>query len=413
MALLVRTLREAVPLMDLSQELTYTYAGEHFRAWSGSVYVPNFQHGVYPYLIEGGQFEVDESGWATISGWSQVAFTFTLPPEGEMPEGGWPVVIYGHGTGGSYQSLIATDSELEVAAALGRAGLAGLSISLPFHGDRNRGEDETISSFNYLNPTSGRCTFRQAAAEQLWLAELLSQQETAFFAEATDGGPGALYARVDPARIGYLGHSHGGEIGAIAAPFFGDRVQAVVLSGTGGGLSLSIVHRKNEDFDIQGILEGVLAFDDTELLSEHHPVVGLVQTLTEVTDPINYAPYWHRWTPSWEGAVPMDVMEFEGLQDEYTPPIATEALAGAAGNPVLEPVAQTSLSQELNPEMRQPSPAIANVRSWSGARVTGGLVQYPQYGHFAMEEDLGAADMYAEFLRSALAGEIPIIEERP
>ena len=41
-----------------------------------------------------------------------------------MPEDGWPVVLYGHGTGGDYTSFI----NAKVAVTLARAGIAVLSI---------------------------------------------------------------------------------------------------------------------------------------------------------------------------------------------------------------------------------------------------------------------------------------------
>ena len=43
----------------------------------------------------------------------------------------------------------------------------------------------------------------------------------------------------DPNNVVYVGHSHGGEVGAIALPFIGKYVQSVVLSGAGGGLSVT------------------------------------------------------------------------------------------------------------------------------------------------------------------------------
>ena len=52
-----------------------------------------------------------------------------------MPEAGWPIVIYGHGTGGDYRSF-AAGSNMSPADQLAREGIAAFGISLPLHGDR-------------------------------------------------------------------------------------------------------------------------------------------------------------------------------------------------------------------------------------------------------------------------------------
>ena len=46
-------------------------------------------------------------------------------PEGPMPAGGWPVVLYAHGTGGSYLSFVSdgTASRLSVVQDRNRAEL--------------------------------------------------------------------------------------------------------------------------------------------------------------------------------------------------------------------------------------------------------------------------------------------------
>ena len=80
----------------------------------------------------------------------------------------------------------------------------------------------------------------------------------------------------------------------MAAPFFSDDVRAAVLSGAGGGLSLSLAYREDEALAGQSAAElvrGLLEFDDEEVLDEFHPVAGLVQHLAEVTDPLNLSPY--------------------------------------------------------------------------------------------------------------------------
>ena len=108
-----------------------------------------------------------------------------------MPEGGWPVVHYMHGTGGDYESCRSIDSDI-----LSR-GMALLCIDQPLHGSRmpEEGVSELLLdfySFNFLNPGAGRNGFIQGAADTLVL--------TAMVAAGRFDIDGAVIARPDEIR---------------------------------------------------------------------------------------------------------------------------------------------------------------------------------------------------------------------
>lgn len=370
-----------------------------FAAYTGTMQVPLWQHGEKPYLASGGGFAFDEAGQPELYTWETVEFTFTIPLDEDEPAGGWPVVINAHGTGGDHRSHASPITErLSPAAVQARHGMAMFAISMPLHADRGTGADPTLTSFNYLNPESARCTFRQGALDQVYLAEILAARAHCF---TTDDGRSAC---TDPDRVAYLGHSQGGITGAMAVPYFDRRVKAAVLSGAGGGLSVTLVERPTEEVDVGAILREQLEFDADEELSLTHPLVGLVQLLSEVTDPLNYSPYWHDNEPSWENR-PVHVLMTEGLEDEYTPPSTTEALASAAGIPVLDPVSSASLALTLRGLDGQPIPTVGNTLGFDGTDITTGLSQYPGQGHFPIFDDADAAELYAHFLATAMRGE--------
>jgi len=320
-----------------------------------------------------------------------------------MPEAGWPIVIYGHGTGGDYRSF-AAGSNMSPADQLARKGIAAFGISLPLHGDRGTAVDPALASFNYLNPASARACFRQGALDQIYLSVLLTRLQHVFSSEEGD-------ILTDPERVAYMGHSHGGLIGAIAAPFFGEKVKATFLSGAGGGLSTTLVTRDAGDFDIQGILENALNFTEGDILTETHPVVAMVQTLAEVTDPINYAPFWSNRSPHWSTS-PMHVLMTEGLNDQQTPPDTAEALAAAGRLPILSPAVNISLAHRLMDDGLDTAPLYANRETWSGKRVSTALAQYGDEDHFVIFNNPDAAALYTEFLSTALDGSSPWIQDR-
>jgi hypothetical protein len=155
------------------------------------------------------------------------------------------------------------------------------------------------------------------------------------------------------------------------------------------------------------MLRDTFDFDDDEELDEHHPLIGMIQFVGEATDPINYAPYWHHWQPNW-GSSPTHLLLYEGLNDVYTPPLAIEALAGASHTPILSPVEQRSIVQDLLQIDGVESPVSQNIEAWDQSQVTGGLAQYSDQGHFAVFDDIDAARRYRDFLSSALYDQ-PII----
>ena len=206
-----------------------------------------------------------------------------------------------------------------------------------------------------------------------------------------------------------MGHSHGGEVGAIALPFLGQYVQSVVLSGAGGGLSVTLIERDQEagGLNIQELLRNAINLADNETLDTFHPAVGLVQMLAEVVDPINYARYWFAEDVYWTHA-PANVLMTEGMSDGYTPPESIEILAAAAKIPIVGEAVSINDAQRLL-DFNTIDEAQGNRNSTDGTSLTAGLVQYPEDGHFAIFYNNDAGRTYGQFLQSTLTETTPTI----
>ena len=378
---------------------------DRYRVFEGRISVPVWQEGQKPYASEGGGIVIDEDGEPVLFGWDLAAFSLTIPSSGSPPADGWPVAIYSHGTGGDHETLIGGHSS--PAALLATEGIAVIGIAQPLHGDRSNGYNPELYTFNYFNPPSVRTVFRQGALDQIWLSRMLADDGGLTF--TTEEG---LSVPLDPDRVGYIGHSQGAQVGAIAAPYFGDRIRGSVLSSGGAGVSITLTERDAGDIDIQGILNEVLGLESGEEMTTFHPVVGLAQMASEVVDPFNYAVYWHqrRLHGLPEGSSgPASVLQTEGLHDLQTPPRTIESLAGAAGLPILYPSAQLTDIQQVTGLFDEPTPTAGNLVAWDGSTVSGGLAQYPEQDHFAIFYETDAMRLYMRYLSSALSEDVPEI----
>lgn len=398
---IARAIHEELGIPAIDQELTLREERGSYDLYWGTVAVPVWQHGQRPYRTEGGAFAFDEHGDPTIAFWERVKFALTIPT-GEEPADGWPVVLYSHGTGGDFRTFCQTGDPDEEASVMAREGVAMIGISQPLHADRaTEDTDPSLDSFNYMNPYAGRTNFRQGALDQVYLAEVLTRATPTFTAEDRS-------VRLDPDRVAFFGHSQGGLVGAIAVPFFSDRVRAAGMSGTGGGLSMTLVLRK-DPIDIAGLMESLLDFDEGETLTTFHPVTALVQTLSEATDPLNYSPYWYAEDPGWGGR-PVPALLTEGLLDAATPSVTTEALAAAAHMPIVGDPATDPEALDLRDLSPDGLPTADNADDWNGDAITAGLGQFPDQDHYAIYYDRDARQLYRDFLVSALDG-APRLEE--
>jgi hypothetical protein len=113
-----------------------------FHELQGLVTLPNFQEGAAPFKepADGGAIHLGGGGNPEPVGTTEVVFSLTVPKGVTMPAGGWPLVLYGHGTGGNYRSYVANDLALALADVTlddaTHVNFAVLSIDAVMHGPR-------------------------------------------------------------------------------------------------------------------------------------------------------------------------------------------------------------------------------------------------------------------------------------
>ncbi len=374
---------------------------EGFDELHGRLLLPIFQQGEAPYLVEGGGVEVGVEG-PVIQRNEQVCAAMTVPSQ-DMPEEGWPVLIFAHGTGGSYRSHVGEISSLVSAMGAGdrATGMIVIGWDQVQHFTRRgaSAQDPESLVFNALNPEAAQGNFLQGAADLHAITAFVENLDIA----AADS-PTGKRVKVDPSRIYFLGHSQGGTSGAIALPFE-PAIKGAVLSGTGGSLTYALLGKTNPFNAANGVR---IALQDPDI-GENHPVLSLIQGFFEPVDPINYAQYIG--ARQIEGVTtPRHVLHAMGIGDTFTPTLALEAMATGLRSGVAAPLITPFQRRTVSPSM---TPISGNL-TVNGQPMTVVSRQYEPIGydgHFVLFRETEAIDDLIEFLSTAVLDGVPTIAD--
>ncbi len=351
----------------------------------GRFTTPVFQQGTPPYETSGGDIAYSIDGTPLLEGEQEVCFGLSVPKGATMPVDGWPIVIYLHGTGGSFRSHFNNGVAVNLADVDLGGGvstqMAVIGIDQVVHGDR-RGSSTTHPNylfFNFANPQAAKNNTLQGAADLFQLVRVVES-----FAEQVNT---AGEVRLDPSRIYFFGHSQGVITGPVAVPFE-PAIRGVVYSG-GGGLLIESLLNKTNPVDIAGAVQFVLADGNVGFT---HPVLNLLQLYFEPVDTINYMSQLFLNPP--DGAELRHTLISYGVGDTFSPNATGRAMIRAAGShlvrPVLEPMDYVGEAD---------APVTGN--RWGGT-ITEGAVQLDTDGtydgHFVLTRNPDGVLIYTQFL---------------
>lgn len=235
---------------------------------------------------------------------SQTVPVLISAPKTAKPAGGWPVVMFQHGITGNRANL------LGIADALAGAGYVAISIDLPLHGidpadpllgglsvgfaydgtlsertfgvdlltdDSAPGPDGTVdaSGASFINLTSlqtSRDNIRQATGDLMGVINRLPALDF-------DGASGV---DVNVTEVHFIGHSLGGIVGTVFAPFGlttpGVSLDTITLGMAGGGIPKLLL---GSDTFGPTVKAGLAAAFDPTLDVTDLPALGAVLASTE------------------------------------------------------------------------------------------------------------------------------------
>lgn len=361
---------------------------DRFCWLTGTVTYPQFQKGAPPYDKDG-LFELGQDGLPIKQRDEVAPITITLPKKA-MPQGGFPLIAYFHGSGGHSTQVADGAGSGDPPAPLAQwpayvnaeHGMAMAASALPLNPQRLSGAGDT-AYLNVGNPTAMRDTFRQGMIEQRLYIEALRTLQIPPAAVAACAGislpNGETAYRFDEQKLMAQGQSMGGMytnmIGAIEP-----RVREVVPTGAGGFWTYFILQTKLIP-GAAGVLS--VAIGSRQALSFVHPVLHVMETGWEAIDPIVYAPRLAKRPLANHPTRP--IYEPAGKDDSYFPTVVYDAMALAYGHKQAGSVVWPSTQQALALAKLDgvlPYPVSQDLTSAGGAKYTGALIQYAGDGSF-------------------------------
>jgi hypothetical protein len=379
---------------------------------------PDFQAGTLPFSQygDGGSLSFGSDGIPIVEREFDLRFALAVPKAETCPEPppGYPIVLYAHGTGGNYRTMLGAGDEAE---SLGARCIATMGIDQIFHGTRPGAgvASPDILFFNVLNPVAGRANATESAIDVVQQARLFT--ETHFAVPASVSGRGVPIA-FDASKLAFMGHSQGGINGPIFLAI-DDQARGGMLSGSASMLTITLLE-KTEPIDVRDLIRDTfLGLTDAEAdeLGLFHPALSLAQTIVDPADPVHYV--GSIATEPRPGFEPKSLFMTEGVNadghgDSYAPPHGIEVQAVAAGlppeTPIIHPIAELAFG-DLEPVTVPEGGLSGNL---AGGRASGALAQWPAEeasdGHFVIYDIPAAMQGATAFLRNLMdepTGRVP------
>ncbi len=374
---------------------------------------PNYQAGKLPFLQpgDGGQF-VFENGLPVVQSVSDLRFSLTVPVATScpMPASGYPIVLYAHGTGGNWRSYIDDGTARSLAARC----IATMGVDQIFHGTRPGsfpGASEAqigLTFYNFQNPIAGRTNGRQAAIDEVQRARLFTESNLVVPASVSTTGADIL---LDATKLMFFGHSQGGLNGPLFTAV-DPTARGGVFSGAGAMITIGLLEKTKPEPSVSSLLRAQLGFDASNAaeLDLFHPCMSLVQSLTDVVDPINYARL-QALEPR-AGFAPKSIYMTEGINvdgtgDNYAPPAGIEAHAISMGLPLQLPATYDFPQLAWGGPIPTEVPAGGLSGNLANGAASGILAQWPpgsgSDGHFVIFDVPAARTQAAKFLQNLVA----------
>lgn len=384
---------------------------------------PNYQDGVAPYNDSGGSF-VFVNGKPVMQNTFRQEFALVVPNAQKcpMPATGYPIMLYAHGTGGYYRSIVEEGNSF--GDLLAQHCMASMGINQIFSGNRpgspglsdpNYEGDEDLLFFNVNNLLAARTNGRQGAVDVVQQARLFTQTKVTVPASVSRT---QTVISFDATKLVFVGHSEGG----LNGPLFlagDDQALGGVLSGSGAMITVALLEKTSPMPSVAATVKTVLELTtpmEAAELNLFHPVLNMAQTIVDATDPVNYARYIFQ-SPR-PGFAPKSILQTEGVNpdgtgDTYAPPLGIEIHSVALGLPRETPGVHTIAQAAWGGLGDVTVPAAGLQGNLAGGKASGVLGQFEPApnddGHFVAFDVPAAHAQVGQFCQNLAANPLGLV----
>lgn len=352
---------------------------------TGTVSYPQFQKGT-PLFDTDGLFDIGPDGLPIKQRDETAPIAISLP-QMPMPAGGYPLIVYFHGSGGKSTAVLdagplqSMTDEVGIphqgpAYVMAPHGFAMAGSALPVNPERVPGAPE-LAYLNFNNLPSFRDIFRQGVIEQRMFIDALGKLtiDPATVASCTGLSlpMGATSYKLDLSHLAAQGQSMGGMYTNLLSAV-DPRIQAAVPTGAGGFWSYMVLTTQV----IPGAAGKVaLVVGTTQPLTFLHPALHLLQTGWEAAEPFVYMPRLAKRPLAGHPVRP--IYEPVGKDDPYFSTEIYDAASLAYGQKETGDAVWPTMQDALKLDGRDgllPYPVTMDLTSESGANYTGAIAQY-------------------------------------
>ncbi len=354
----------------------------HVRA---TIVFPQFQKGTPKFDTEG-MFEFGADGLPMKQRDERVPVSLAIPKK-PMPAGGYPLIVYFHGSGGvARQHIDGGDPELNPndrwpATVMAARGFAMAGSSLPISPERVPGAKD----YDYINANNlvvVRDTFRQGIFESRMLLSALEKVRIPPAVIAGCPGP-TLPAGEDAYRFAPNVHAQGQSMGGMYTNLVAasdPRIKLAVPTGAGGYWAYFLLKTTYIE-NVGGLLSIILK--TPERMSLVHPAMQISETGIEAVDPIVSANRIAKRPLANHPVRP--IYQPVGKDDSYFPTVIYDAMVLSYGHPRAGDDAWPTMKEAqklLSLDTSAQYPVKENLTSETGAKYTGVAVQWATDGSF-------------------------------
>jgi hypothetical protein len=345
----------------------------------GQITYPQFQKGTPPYDDGLGTFDIGQDGLPIKQRDEVVPVAISLPEGQPMPAGGFPFILYFHGSGGLSTQLFDPEAYPDpghgAAYVMAARGFAMACQALPLAPERLPGATDN-EEINFNNLGCFPYTFEQGVMEQRMFIGALDKLtiDPATVASCTGlslpNGETAYHFAMDPL------HVQGQSMGGMYANLVGatePRVKIVVPTGAGGDWPYMMLTTNA----IPNAKNGIKLLLGSGDLTFMHPALQLLGTAWEPAETFVYMRRLGKDPLPGHPARP--VYEPVGYGDEYFSFDVYDGAALAYGNKEAGDAVWPSMQSSLSVEGLDgivPYPVSNDVTSSDGSSYTGVVAQY-------------------------------------